>query len=118
MSITIETLERGYTRQGPWSSSYEVNVETMAVNIAVMADTISEEQPTGVTFRPVEMATAHLISVAGNGSIHGFWGTQWERLTPAARMVVEGRAMQLLKAHREGSYRGPADIHEMFDGQY
>lgn len=102
--------------RGPWSSTYTVNLTTMAVNLAM--ETVYQMEDTPDSEDAVTAATRILRDCAGDGSIKGFWGDRLGRLSFRQLAGVEAVAHDLAIAHQAGAYGGPDDLFEMFDGQH
>ena len=114
-TINTEQLTAGFTRGGPWRSTYRVNAETLAVNLACSGN--AELDDGGSIPDAVTRGAEALIASAGDGSINGFWGTWLLRLDGRSYELVADRAIELLRAHRAASFGSSADLYEMFDGQ-
>ena len=103
-TITLPTIENGYSRPGPWSSTFDVNVQTLAVNLCQRASFLESDLETAVTSM-IEQGDED-----GTLSIGGFWGVQFGRLTSDAVAAVAVRAQELLDLGHDAYY-------ETYDGQ-
>lgn len=103
-------------RGGPWNSWYEVTAQTVAVNLAQLADFSNEIAPPQVA---VERAidTWESEDVIRDGSIRGFWAWVWSGLDLGTQRDISHLAEDLLRRHQAAPFGSKDDLHEMFDGQ-
>lgn len=94
MPTSIETV----IVSGPWRSQYKVSGQTLAVNVAQVA----QMNEVSVSEAMQQMLSTEVV---GSPSIQEFWCLQVQGLTPVQRVLVAEEAMSL------------EDPFEMFDGQ-
>lgn len=115
--ITMPELTAGFPQWGPWSSTYDVNVKTLAVNLACHANGhyFDDEKDPALA---VELAVLDFEGdIIKDGSIAGFWAEMFSRLDQRAHSAVVALAVDYLTQHAAAPFGGKGDLYERFDGQ-